>query len=78
MPMLLVCCVTHCVSSREPLTTDDASVLGGQVQSSSSRAAAAVCNSSLWRGVAWRDVRAMQVKSGLGGRAAWDLGTAKC
>lgn len=27
-------------------------------------------------GVAWRDVRAMQVRSDLGGRAAWDLGAA--
>lgn len=49
MPMLLLYCVTHCVSSRVLLTTDDASVLGGQVQSSSS----SLQQQSLeWRGVA--------------------------
>lgn len=74
MPMLSH--VLYCISSRDPVTTDDTSVLGGlgmdQGEQKRRSAAAATAGS----GVAWRDLRAMQVRSGLGGRAAWDLGAA--
>lgn len=65
MPVVVLYCVS---AAARPSTTDHASVLvlGGLVVDVQPSV------------VEWRDVPAMRVKPGLGGRAACDLGTTKC
>lgn len=72
MPMLGLACIS---CSGAPSTTGDASVLGG-LGADQGQQERQVQSSRQSLGVAWRDARPMQVRSGLGGRAAWDLGAA--